>query len=285
MNRFEGKVALITGAGNGIGKATAIRLAQEGAKVALHGRTLSKVEAVAEEIRAMGGEAKAYQVEVQNVDEAKKAIAETFQDFGQIDVLVNNAGVNNYKDPFDFTDEEYNEIMDINVKGTWNYCIYAGRYMKEAGGGSIVNISSNGAYVTSYMRAPYMASKGAVRLLTQALCLDFAQYNIRINDVAPGCTETGMTKPQQPRPGYGSRPIIAMLTPMRRYGKPEEQAAAVAFLASDEASYITGASIVVDGGFAAGAPLGLPIFPMGDPAFETPEWLKQFDYIKEMEAK
>jgi NAD(P)-dependent dehydrogenase (short-subunit alcohol dehydrogenase family) len=194
--------------------------------------------------------------------------------------LVCNAGINSYKDVFDFTDDEYERIVNVNLNGTWYYCRHVGEAMAKSGGGAIVNVTSNGAFVSSYMRAPYMASKGGSHMLTRALAQDLAKYNIRVNDVAPGTIETGMTRPSERRPGYSSPPVVAMLTALHRYGKPEELAAGVAFMASDEASYIVGATLTIDGGFAAGTPLGLNVLPVPDDGFDVP-WLDQFDYAKE----
>lgn len=270
--RFEGKKALVTGAGHGIGRGIALRLASEGARVALHDRNLDNARAVAEEIRAAGGAADAYEVDVADPADVRRAIAETVSDMGDIQVLVNNAGVNSYKGVFEFTDDDWDWIVGVNLKGTWNYCRYLGQHMAEANGGAIVNVSSNGYLASAYMRAPYMASKGGVRALTMALALDLADYGIRVNDVAPGTTETGMTRPANPRPGYAAPSMVALLTPQHRYGTPAEIAAVVAFLASDDASFVTGASYVVDGGYSAGVPLGLPITPVANEGHDLP-WL------------
>jgi NAD(P)-dependent dehydrogenase (short-subunit alcohol dehydrogenase family) len=284
MTRFEQKTAIVTGGGSGIGRAISQRLASEGAHVAIHDVNFDDAVATANEINEKGGKAKAYRVDISKVDEVKKALADTLKEFGQINVLVCNAGVNRYKEVFEFTDEDWDWMIGVNLTGTWNYCRYLGEEMAKNGGGAIVIISSNGAVTTSYMRAPYMASKGGVHNLTKALAMDFGKYNIRVNDVAPGCTKTNMTKPDTPRPGYASASMVAMLTALHRYGKPEEVAAAVAFLASDDASYITGSTLVVDGGFAAGTPLGLPVRPIPEEGFEVP-WLAEFDYVKNVSSK
>ena len=270
--RFAEKNAVVTGGGHGIGRAIALRLAAEGAHVAIHDRNLDDATGVANEITEAGGQARAYAVDVSSSAEVRKAIERTVEDVGPIAVLVCNAGVNRYKNVFEYTDEEWDWIIGVNLTGTWNYCRYLGEHMARSGGGAIVNVSSNGAFTTAHMRAPYMASKGGAHSLTKALALDLAEYGIRVNDVAPGNTETGMTQPDNPRPGYASQEVVAMLTAMHRYGKPEEIAAAVAFLASDEASFITGTSIIVDGGYSAGTPLGLPIRPEAEDGANLP-WL------------
>jgi len=272
--RFKDKNAIVTGGGHGIGRAVALRLASEGARVAVHDKNEPNARAVVDKIAAAGGSAIAVAVDVSDGSDVRRAIQESVDEFGTIQVLVCNAGVNTYKNVFDYTDEEWDWIIGVNLTGTWNYCRYLGQHMAASGGGSIVNVTSNGAFSTAHMRAPYMASKGGAHSLTRALALDLADHGIRINDVAPGNTETGMTRPDNPRPGYASKAIVAMLTPMHRYGQPEEIAAAVAFLASDDASFVTGASIIVDGGYSAGTPLGLPIRPTAEPGSDLP-WLEE----------
>lgn len=262
----------MTGGGHGIGGAISKRFATEGAVVAVHDLNLENAQSVVDEIEQSGGRAKAYAVDVASSSDVRLCVEKTISELGQIDVLVCNAGVNKYKSVFEYTDEEWDWIISVNLTGTWNYCRYLGEHMAEKGGGAIVNVSSNGAFTTAHMRAPYMASKGGAHSLTKALALDFADYGIRVNDVAPGNTDTGMTRPDSPRPGYASKEIVGMLTAMHRYGKPEEIAAAVAFLASDDASFITGSTIIVDGGYSAGTPLGLPIRPEPEDGYTLP-WL------------
>ncbi|WP_437773448.1 SDR family NAD(P)-dependent oxidoreductase [Arthrobacter sp. KNU40] len=271
--RFNEKNAVVTGGGHGIGRAIALQLASEGARVAIHDKNIENAQAVVQEIQKAGGEAQAYGVDVSSSSDVRRVIAETLSDFKQVHVLVCNAGVNTYKNVFEYSDDEWDTLIGVNLTGTWNYCRYLGEHMASTGGGAIVNVSSNGAFTTAHMRAPYMASKGGVHSLTKALALDMADYGIRVNDVAPGNTDTGMTRPDTPRPGYASKSMVAMLTAMHRYGRPEEIAAAVSFLASDEASFVTGASIVVDGGYSAGTPLGLPIRPVAEEGYDVP-WLE-----------
>lgn len=260
--RFSGKTAIITGGGHGIGRAVALRLAGEGAVIAIHDTNTDQAADVAKEIKDRGGLALVEHVDVSDPSEVRDALGATIEQAGNVGVLVCNAGINDYRGVFDYEDEDWQRILGVNLTGVWNYCRYVGEHMAQHGGGAIVNISSTGAHTAAYMRAPYMASKGGVRALTRALALDLADQGIRVNDVAPGNTETGMTRPDLKRPGYASRAMVALTHPLHRYGQPEEIAAAVAFLASDEASFITGASLLVDGGYTAGTPLGLPIQPI-----------------------
>ena len=147
-----------------------------------------------------------------------------------MDVLVNCAGINLYKDPFDYSDEDWDRVVGVDLTGTWNYCRYLGPHLVDQGGGSIVNISSAGSIMTSYYRAPYMASKAGVKGLTMALALDLAERNVRVNAVAPGCVDTGMTRPREKRVGRLTDHTVRALTPMRRWGTVEDVSKAVMFL-------------------------------------------------------
>jgi NAD(P)-dependent dehydrogenase (short-subunit alcohol dehydrogenase family) len=172
---------------------------------------------------------------------------------GPIDIVVNNAGVTIYKDPFDFSDSEWNRIMSVNVGGVWNYSQSVGRHMAERGGGVIINIASVASVLASYRRAPYVASKGAVAMLTRALALDLAERNIRVNAVGPGpVSGTGMTTD----PGGVQNDAAVAYTPMRRSATPRDIGNAVVFLASDDAAMITGQLLLVDGGISAGTQIG-----------------------------
>lgn len=284
LNRFVGKNVLLTGGAAGIGRAIAVRLGSEGANVAIHDVNVEECEETIRQVIAAGGKGKAFKVDVSKVDEVKAAIAETLKYFenGRIDYLACNAGVNRYKHVFEFTNEDWDFIMGVNATGVWNYDRYVGEVMAKQGGGAIVNTSSIGAWQSSYMRIPYMASKGAVKMLTQAFAQDLGDYNIRVNAIEPSATETNMTRPDEDRPGVNSRALVHASASLRRYAQPEDQAAAVAFLLSDDAAYITGASLTVDGGSSAGNMVGLPILPMPKKGhFDEVPWLADFDYVKE----
>jgi NAD(P)-dependent dehydrogenase (short-subunit alcohol dehydrogenase family) len=255
--RFQNKVALITGAGSGIGRAIACRFAEEGADIAVHDVAVEGAAATGEMILTRNRRVETYQVDVSRSDQVQEVIAQTIRDFGRVHTLVNCAGINIYRRLFDFSDEEWNQIIGVDLTGTWNYCRYLGPHLVEKGGGSIVNISSVGAFQTSYYRAPYMASKGGVSSLTKAMALDLAESNVRVNAVAPGLVKTGMSRPTEKRLGVITEDLVRALTPMRRWAAPEEVANAVLFLASDDASFITGQDLAVDGGITAGNQFGM----------------------------
>ena len=262
MMRLQGKVALITGAGSGIGRQIAYRFAEEGADVAIHDVSLEGPDETAAMVRRRERRAEVYQVDVSRAAEVRGAVSQTVRDFERVAILVNCAGINIYRPPFEFSDEEWDRIIGVNLTGTWNYCRYLGPHMVDQGGGSIVNISSVGAFQTSYFRAPYMASKGGVASLTQALAQDLAEGNVRVNAVAPGAVQTGMTRPHEERLGRITDEMVHALTPMRRWGRPQEVADAALFLASDEASFVTGHSLVVDGGLSTSNQIGMDWKPV-----------------------
>lgn len=280
LYRFKEKKAIVTGSGSGIGRGIALRLAKEGAYVAVHDRNLDGAKETVKQIKEAGGKAAAYQVDVSDAKNVREIVDKTVENLGKIDFLVCNAGVNRYKEFFDFTDDDWDFVIRVNLTGVWNYCRYVSEIMAKTGGGAIVNTSSMGSFSSSYMRVPYMSSKGGVKMMTQALAQDLAEYHIRVNAVAPGSIETEMTKPDIERPGVNSRAMVAAMAPLRRYGKPEDIAAAAAFLLSTDAEYITGETLVVDGGISAGNMVGLPILPVPKPGYEVP-WLDDFDYVKE----
>ncbi len=254
--RLRGKVAIVTGGGGGIGQAIALRFAEEGADVVVPDVNVEGAALTVKKIEAIGRRSIALQTDVAKSDQVQLAVAETLKAFGHIDLLVNNAGINMYRHPFDFADADWQRIIDVNLTGTWLFCRYVGPHMAAQGHGTIVNIASAGWFQTSSYRAPYMASKGAVANLTRALALDLATDNIRVNAVAPGLVKTGMTRPEEHRLGVIPEEFGNWYTPMRRWASLEEVANVALFLASDEASYITGQILAVDGGLSAGNPLG-----------------------------
>ena len=248
------KTVLITGSGSGIGRATAEILAREGAAVAVTDVDDEAGEGVAEEIRAAGGRARYWHLDVADEGEVGRVVAEVADEFGGLDVLVNNAGISGADKPtHELTAEEWNQVQNVNVNGVFFCTKHCIPHLKEAGGGSIVNLSSIYGLVSAADVPPYHASKGAVRLMTKTDALHYAGDGIRVNSVHPGFIWTPMVEgfiqdqddPDQAREG------LVGLHPIGRLGKPEEIAAAVLFLASDESSFMTGSEVVVDGGYTA----------------------------------
>lgn len=283
--RFKDKVALVTGAGFGIGRAIACRLAEEGADIAIHDRgPWENMEETAKMVRERGRRVEIYQVDVSKVSPVCQAIAKTIKDFGQVHVLVNNAGMNMYKRVQDFTDKDWEEIVGTDLTGVWNYCRHMVPHFLEKNGGCIVNIGSVAGLVGHYYRAPYVAAKHGVHGLTKALALDLAESNIRVNGVAPGGVKTGMTRPHEWRFGACTDEVIMTQTPMRRWGEAAEVAAAVAFLASDDASYITGQILPTDGGYSVGTQIGVPWTPVPMEGVDLP-WLTKLIESKTSKKK
>lgn len=240
--KFENRVAIITGAASGIGKATALKLAMEGAKVALLDLKQEHVDEVAETIRANGGTALPLAAHIGKSTEVKEAISNILATFGQIDILVNCAGVGwYYQTTFsDMPEEDWEWIIDINIKGTLSVTHSVLNHMISREYGRIINISSIAAKVGIPKLAAYSASKGAIISFTKALAMELGPHNITVNSVSPGL----VAKDEELHPSNG--------TFLGRKGKPSEIAAVIAFLASDEAAFVTGADYLVDGGRTLG---------------------------------
>lgn len=240
--RFEGKCALVTGAAGGIGKATALRLAAEGAKVALIDIAWEKNEQAAGIIRENGGTALALTVDVTKSEEVNVAVAKVLKEFGQIDILVNNAGAGWHKQiPFkDTPDGSWEWIVDLNIKGVLYFTHAVLEHMTKKKYGKIVNLTSIAGCVGLPKLAVYSASKGAITSFTKSLAMELAPCNINVNSVAPGL----ITHLDAPPASQG--------TFLGRWGMPEEVAAVITFLASDDASFVTGADYLVDGGRTIG---------------------------------
>jgi len=247
MALLQDKVGLVTGGGSGIGRATAQRLAQEGASVAVLDLNLANAEAVAEQIRERGGIAHAFGCDVSNKSATLAAIAEAAERFGPIDVAVNCAGIGGGGAAFaDLSDDIWDRNLGVNLSGVRNSMLGEIRQMRGRGG-SIVNISSGAGLEGVAWLSAYVASKHGVVGLTKSAALDHAADGIRINAICPGVIATPMTQ------GALDAGMLdpAALSPMKRPGRPEEVAAAAAWLCSDEASYVTGIAMPVDGGHLA----------------------------------
>ncbi|ASC63503.1 short-chain dehydrogenase [Achromobacter denitrificans] len=251
--RLKGKIAVVTGAGSGIGEATARLMAREGAIVVLADRAAPAAEAVARDIAAQGGTAEAREVDVGDSAAMRQMIEAVAQRHGRLDVLVNNAGYGIAANVVDTAEDDWARLMRVNVDGVFHGCKYAIPIMRRQGGGAIVNTASAGALVGLRERAAYCASKGAVAALTRAMALDHATEGIRINCVAPGTIESPYFREIYARSAdpEALRATLAARQPMNRLGSPEEVARAIVFLASDDASFATGSTLVLDGGLTA----------------------------------
>jgi len=256
MSRIDGKVALITGAGRGIGAETALLFARSGARLVLNDRDASGLEAVAAAVRDAGAEAVALRFDVRNEPDWENAMATATARFGGLDVLVNNAGTTWRRNLEDLTVGQWRQVLSVNLDGTFLGMKHAIRAMRERGG-SIVNMGSILGRVGASGFAAYGASKGGLLALTKAAAVECAElgYPIRVNLVAPGFTKTPMTeimlKQLSAEEQINAYAKLVARHPMERFGRPEDVASAVLFLASDDASYVTGAELVVDGGYTA----------------------------------
>jgi NAD(P)-dependent dehydrogenase (short-subunit alcohol dehydrogenase family) len=254
---LQGKIAVVTGAGSGIGRAIAVRFAREGASVVVAGRRLQHLEETAEHIRASGGAAHAQSCDVADPEQVRRLMQVAVETYGRIDVLVNNAAKNRPDDPVPETVAEMPEAwwsatLDVNLTGAFLCCKYALLRMVERGGGCIINIASTGGVAGNWNQGAYVASKHGLIGLTRSIALDYAARNIRANAICPGFIETERSlKFSALYRGDDWRAKKLSEIPLRRLGQPNEVASLAAFLASDEAAYITGAAIPIDGGTAA----------------------------------
>jgi NAD(P)-dependent dehydrogenase (short-subunit alcohol dehydrogenase family) len=246
MKRLDGKVAIVTGGGSGIGRATAELFAEEGAKVVVAEYDAAGGKETVERIKKAGGDAIFVQVDVSKIDQVQRLVKVALDTYGKINVLFNNAGILTFGSVVETDEETWDRMMAINLKGTYLCSKYVIPHMIAAGGGSIVNVSSStGAYLANGNSAAYVASKGGVTLLTRCMAIDHAKHHIRVNAIAPGPTDTPMLRKNL------SVDLLAKFEatfPMKRLGLPRELANAVLFLASDEASFVTGHVMAVDGG-------------------------------------
>ncbi len=250
MGRLAGKIAIVTGAGRGIGHAIATRFGAEGAFVVAANRNSDEGEAVAAEVAAGGGEAVFIRTDIRKPEDCERLVAETESRYGRIDVLCNNAGVGMLLSVEDTTLEDYEYIMDTNVRGAFWLTKHAVGGMVRRGSGSIINLASVASFVGFENDAAYCASKGALMMLTRQVALDYAAAGVRVNAICPGFIDTPEMHHycrQQDDPEAALAACDAA-HPMGRVGQPAEVAAAAVFLASDECSFMTGASLVVDGG-------------------------------------
>ncbi|MFC1910586.1 glucose 1-dehydrogenase [Chloroflexota bacterium] len=253
MNRVSGKVIIVTGAASGLGKAIAILLAKEGAKLIATDVSEVQGRTVVEEIKRSGGIAAFIRQDVAQESEWEKVIETTLRDCGRLDVLVNCAGVFVASSIADLTLEQWRWLMSINLDGVFLGIKYAAEAMRKTNGGSIINMSSAGGIVGTSDSSAYNASKGGVRLLSKAAAIEFSKrghdYNIRVNSVHPGVVETPMTAPLINDPLGGAD--MKKWVPVGHFGEPVDVAYGVLYLASDESRFVTGSELVIDGGWTA----------------------------------
>jgi NAD(P)-dependent dehydrogenase (short-subunit alcohol dehydrogenase family) len=246
---LNGKVAVVIGGTSGIGRAIAHGLAQAGADVIPTSRRPEQVEATAGEIEALGRRTLRLTSDVSDRSSLQQVLAETVKAFEKVDILVNSAGRTKRSSTIDFSDDDWNDILDTNLTGTLRGCQIFGRHMIERQYGRIINIASLSSFVALYEVAAYSASKAAVASLTKSLAIEWASHGVCVNAIAPGVFRTALNQKLLDESERGREFLLR--TPMKRFGKVEELAGAAVFLASDAASFVTGTILTVDGGFLA----------------------------------
>jgi len=254
MGGLTGQRALITGGASGIGRATALLFAREGAAVSVVDVDEAGAQAVAQTIVDDGGQAISVRCDVTQAADCQRAVEQTVSVLGGLDILFNNAGIIRRATLLETTEAEWDQVMAVNVKSIFLLSKYAIPVMAEAGGGVIINMASGWGLVGGHKAAAYCASKGAVVLLTKAMALDHGEQNIRVNCICPGDTDTPMLRDEAEQMGEPIERLLAdgAQRPLGRIGRPEDIAQAALYLASDASSFVTGTALVVNGGGVAG---------------------------------
>ena len=246
---LTGRVAIMTGAGRGLGRTMALALAAAGADLALASRTTPELESLVEEVEALGRRAIAVPTDVTSPEACEALVAAAVERLGRLDILVNNAGTNVRKSALEITPDEYDFVLQTNLKGYFNGARAAGRRFVEQGSGKVINVSSILGSVALPNQAAYASSKGAIDQLTKVLAIEWATASVQVNGLAPTYFETDLTRPLYEDPER--KAFIEERTPMGRWGQPHELAGAVIFLAGDASNFVTGQTILVDGGWTA----------------------------------
>ncbi len=242
---LSNRIALVTGGASGIGRYISLELAKQGATVIVNYNTSKdKAQTLISEIETMGGKADAFQANVAVFDEAKQLIDNIIERYGKLDIVVNNAGITDDQLILRMREDQFDNVIDTNLKGVWNICKHAAKPLLKSEAGRIINISSVSGILGNAGQSNYSAAKAGVIGLTKALAREFAARHVTVNAIAPGFIETDMTKklPEEAVKAWADQ------IPLKRFGSPSDVAHAVTFLASDEASYITGHTLMVDGG-------------------------------------
>jgi NAD(P)-dependent dehydrogenase (short-subunit alcohol dehydrogenase family) len=249
--RLEGKTAFITGAGSGLGRAAAERFATEGATIVAADVDTEGLEATADRVEDLGGEVATHELDVRDGDAFRAAVDAAAEEFG-LDILLNNAGVSHDRMDFEAIDDDVRDrVLDVNVKGVWNGCQAVLPHFKEQGSGAIVNTASLAGVIGAPQLTGYSLSKGAVVNFTRAIAAEVGPAGVRVNAVCPGVTDTPMPRKGQTDEEWETRKEeMSRHYPLKRLGEPEDVANAMLFLASDEADWITGQALVIDGGFS-----------------------------------
>ena len=245
MGRLDGKVAIVTGSGRGIGRAVAMAFASEGAKVTIAELDLEPAEEVVNEIKSRGGLAIAVPTDVSNRESVKKTVETTIKEFGQVDILVNNAGILRLNMLQNMTEDQWDAVLNTHLKGTFNCTQAVSTHMIERKYGKVINVVSRAGIQGTIGQINYGSAKGGMLGFTKSAAKELARYNINVNAISPGAA-TRMTEKIRTDPKLGQ--VYLEQIPLRRWAEPEEIAPAFVFLASDEASYITGQVLCVDGG-------------------------------------
>jgi len=247
---LSGKIAIVTGASRGLGRAMALGLAEAGADIALVSRGMSELQKVAQEIEQLGRKALSISADVSNLKDVDAMVKKVIQEFGRIDILVNNAGTTIRMTVENFTEEAWDKVTDLNLKGAFFCAQSVGKVMINQRSGKIINIASLLSVIGVPNAVAYAATKGGISQITKCMAVEWAKYNISVNAIGPGYFRTPLTKPLQ-EDRERSAQILSRI-PMGRWGDPDDLKGIVVFLASEASNYITGQTIYVDGGWLAG---------------------------------